>query len=63
MNIFHSPVFLSIKKTERYFACAKSVLVFSRKFLDYQETRLFGFAQYFFNWTVTPDFSRKYLSA
>lgn len=40
----------SIKKTERSLACAKAVLVFNQKFLEYQKTRLFDFAQYFFNW-------------
>ena len=40
-------LYLFIRKTERYLACAKSVLVFSQKFLEYQETRLFGFVQYF----------------
>ena len=47
-------LYLFIRKTERYLACAKSVLVFSQKLFGYKKTRLFGFAQYFSDWTSTP---------
>ena len=60
MNIFLFLQYISIKKTGRYFASAKSVLVFSQKFLEYQKTKLFDFAQYFFNWICTSEYIEKF---
>ena len=60
MNILLFLQYISIEKTGRYLACAKSLLSISQKFLVYQETRLFDFARYFFNWIRTSEFIGEY---